>query len=476
MVAVLATPPFQGLIMLGRDVSSYLEAEREKHLAKLFELLRFPSIANIRGAGDQCGRCAAWLAEYLTGLGLKADVLSAEGKPNVIATFEVSSDVPTLLIYGHYDVQPPDPLELWDSDPFEPVVTDGCIYARGASDNKGQLFAHLMAIEALRQTTHLPVNLKLFIEGEEEIGSPHLERFISAHADLLAADAVVISDSSFFAEAVPSITYALRGLVYVELTVTGPAGDVHSGQYGGLVRNPANALAAMVASMHGADGRITIKGFYDDVLPVTEAEKRLWASLPFDEEQFAASLGLEALTGGEDGYTALERRWARPTLDCNGIVGGYTQAGAKTIIPARASAKISMRLVANQDPEKVAGGFKRFVAANTPPGVRSEVRVSVKARPVMLSTDSAAVRAAKAAMKEAFDAEVALVRSGASVPVTELIQRLLGLDAVLMGFGLPDDGVHGPNENLKLDQLWRGSVASAAMMHNLGRQGRNAPI
>ncbi|MBL7132510.1 MAG: dipeptidase [Phycisphaerae bacterium] len=456
--------------MLQPDVSRYLEAAREKHLAKLLELLRFPSIANVQGERDQCGPCAAWLAEYLSGLGLKAEVLAGEGKPTVIAALDVSSDAPTLLIYGHYDVQPPDPLELWDSAPFDPVVRDGCIFARGASDNKGQLFAHMMAIDACLQTSSLPVNLKLLIEGEEEIGSPHLEGFMAAHVDRLAADAAVISDSSFFAEGIPSITYALRGLVYVELTVTGPSCDVHSGQYGGLVRNPANALAAMVASMHDADGRVTVEGFYDDVVAVTDDERRMWRSLPFEEEQLAASLGVEALAGGEDGCAALVRRWARPTLDCNGIVGGYTQAGSKTIIPARASAKISMRLVANQDPEKVAEAFKRFVAARTPPGVRSEVAVSAKARPVVLSTDSPAMRAAKAAMAEAFGAEVALVRSGASVPVTELIQRLLGLDAVLMGFGLPDDGMHGPNERLKLDQLWRGSVASAALMHNLGQQ------
>ncbi len=456
--------------MLDHEVSRYLEAAREKHLAKLLELLRFPSIANVQDAADQCGPCAAWVAEYLTGLGLKADVLAGEGKPTVIANLDVSSDAPTLLIYGHYDVQPPDPLELWDSAPFDPVVRDGCIFARGASDNKGQFFAHMMAIEACQQTSSLPVNLKLLIEGEEEIGSPHLEGFMAAHADRLAADAAVISDSSFFADGVPSIIYALRGLVYVELTVTGPSCDVHSGQYGGVVRNPANALAAMVASMHDADGRVAIEGFYDDVVDVTDDERRTWGLLPFEEEQFAASLGVDTLAGGEDGYAVLERRWARPTLDCNGIVGGYTQAGSKTIIPAQASAKISMRLVANQDPEKITEAFKRFVAARTPPGVRSEVSVAAKARPVVLGRDSPTMRAAKAAMAEAFDAEVTLVRSGASIPVTELIQRLLGLDAAMMGFGLPGDGMHGPNERLKLDQLWRGSIASAAMMHNLGAQ------
>jgi acetylornithine deacetylase/succinyl-diaminopimelate desuccinylase-like protein len=408
------------------------------------------------------------MADYLGKLGASVKVLPSPGHPNVLAEFRADAQVPTLLIYGHYDVQPVEPLELWQSPPFEPEVRDGFLYARGASDDKGQLFAHLMAIEAhLRGAGTLPLNVKLFIEGEEEIGSPRLEPFIAAHAADLAADTIVISDSEFFAEGVPSITYCLRGLAYVEITVRGPTLDLHSGSHGGAVRNPANAVAAIVAAMHDSRGHVTIDGFYDDVLELSAQERAAWATLPFDERAYARSLGLEALTGGESGFPVLERRWSRPTLDCNGIFGGYTGKGAKTIIPAHASAKISMRLVPNQYPEKIIAAVRQFVADHTPPGLISSVEDISSARPVMLATDSLAMRAASSALEEAFGGKTAMVRCGASVPVTELFQRLLGLDAVLMGLGLPDDGLHGPNERFKLDHLFRGSHAAAAFMQNL---------
>ena len=466
--------------MLPPAIVDYLQNRRRQHLSSLMELLRFPSIANVQASPDPCVQCAQWLVEYISRLGLRAELLTPasvgqaprQAKPNILAAAHVRDDAPTLLIYGHYDVQPPDPLELWKSDPFSPQVRDGFLYARGASDDKGQLFAHLMALEAWQHAGGgLPVNVKLLIEGEEEIASPTLEKFMAGHIEQLKADAAVISDSEFFAPGIPSLTTSLRGLAYVEVTFRGPDTDVHSGLHGGAVTNPVNALAALVGALHDAQGRITIDGFYDDVLPLEEAQRRTWAKLPFDEARYAASLGVEALGGGEKGYSALERRWARPTLDCNGIVAGYTGRGSKTIIPSQALVKISMRLVANQDPGKVIEGFKRFVAGHTPPGIRSEVKVSGGARPVMLRVDSPSMTAAAEALQEAFGAQTAFIRCGASVPVTEYIQRLLGLDAVLMGWGLPDDGPHSPNEHFALEQLWRGSQAAAAFLGNLGRLG-----
>jgi acetylornithine deacetylase/succinyl-diaminopimelate desuccinylase-like protein len=296
-----------------------------------------------------------------------------------------------------------------------------------------------------------------------------MEKFLAAHAEELAADAAVISDSGFFAENLPSITYALRGLAYVEVTFRGPWADIHSGINGGAVTNPINALARLLAGMHDNAGRVTLPGFYDDVLPLTETERKGWDALPFDQAAYARSLGVEAPGGGEAGFSVLERRWARPTLDANGIVGGYTGVGSKTIIPAEASVKISMRLVPNQDPARIVEGFRQYVAEHTPAGIRAEVKLNAGARPVMINTQSPAMEAGKAALAEAFGQVPAMVRSGASVPITELFQRLLGLDAVLMGFGLPDDNLHSPNEHYKLEQFYRGAIASAAMMGNVGR-------
>ena len=451
--------------MLPDSVRTYLEDHRHQHLEKLFELLRFRSVANNPGSPDQCLLCAEWLVEHLAGLGVEGRLVPTAGRPAVLAALHVDDAAPTVLIYGHYDVQPAEPLELWLSPPFEPQVRDGNLYARGANDDKGQLFTHLMAIEAWQRAGGgLPVNVKLFYEGEEEIGSPTLESFIAEHADELAADAAVISDSEFFAHGVPSITYALRGLAYFEITLRGPTADLHSGLHGGAVTNPINALTSLVAAMHDDRGRVAIPGFYDDVADVTDAERRRWDQLPFDAEAYRAELGVPALAGGESGWSVLERRWARPTLDCNGIFGGYTAPGAKTVIPCQAHAKISMRLVSHQDPQRIIESFQRFVAEHTPRGTQSRVEVHASARPVMLATDSPIIHAARSAMREAFGQEVAMIRCGASVPVTELFQRILGLDAALMGFGLPDDNLHAPNEKFALDQLWGGSIAAAGVL------------
>jgi acetylornithine deacetylase/succinyl-diaminopimelate desuccinylase-like protein len=464
--------------MLPEAISGYLSARREEHLAALSELLSIPSLATDQpGAAEACRRAADWLAGRLAAAGLKADVVDAPGRPVVIASRQVNPHKPTLLIYGHYDVQPPDPLELWTSPPFQPRVRDGYLYARGACDDKGQLFAHLMAVEAWQRAGGgLPLNVKFLIEGQEEIGSPPLEGFLAARRADLAADAIVISDSEFFADGLPSITYALRGVVHVELTVKGPSQDVHSGIHGGALGNPVNVLAAMIASLHDDQGRVTIPGFYEDVLELSQQERRDWQALPFDEAGYAASLGVKALSGGESGYSVLQRRWSRPTLDCNGIVGGYYGPGAKTIIPAAASAKVSMRLVPNQDPDRIVEGLASYIRQHAQPGTVAELSVQSKSRPVLLNRYGVAVEAACAALEEAFGRRPAMIRCGASVPVTEVLQRLLGLDAVLMGFALPDDNPHAPNERFRLDQLWRGALASAALMNNLAAGWGGKPV
>ncbi|MDP7162086.1 MAG: dipeptidase [Phycisphaerae bacterium] len=454
--------------MIPSGLTEYLQAHRQEHLASLKEFLRFPSVANVTSQPDHCEQCAQWLGQYLRDLGMTVRIVPTGNKPNILAKARASDSAPTLLIYGHYDVQPPDPLGQWQSDPFEPEVRDGYLYARGADDDKGQFFTHLMAAEAWQRAGGgLPLNLKVFVEGEEEIGSPDLEAFVGAHADELAADAVVISDSSFFAAGVPSITYALRGLACVELSLTGPAADVHSGIHGGAMTNPINALAKLIAGMHDAAGRVTLPGFYHDVVELSPQERDQWASLPFDEAQYAASLGVDRLGGGEAALSVMERRWSRPTLDCNGIVGGYTEKGTKTIIPSTAATKISMRLVPHQDPERVADGLREYLRQNVPPGVTWTLDMSAGARPVLLNHHSPTIQAARDAMAEAFDRKVAMIRSGASVPVTELFQRILALEPALMGFGLPDDRLHSPNERFALEQLWGGSLASAAFMQNL---------
>jgi acetylornithine deacetylase/succinyl-diaminopimelate desuccinylase-like protein len=449
------------------QVLGYLAEHRQQRLSRLNELLRFESIAN-RKTPDGCRPCAEWLARTMTAMGLDAEVLDTDGQPCVLARSGQDPDRPTLLVYTHYDVQPPDPLGPWQSPPFEPTIRDGYLYARGASDDKGQLFTHLLAIEAYLQTLgHLPVNVKLLVEGEEEIGSPNIENFFRDHADRLQADALCISDVGFFAESVPSITTGLRGLCYFELTVSGPNRDVHSGLEGGLLANPVNGLATLIASLHDQTGRVTIPGFYDAVRPVSDELVAEWTALPFEADAHAAQLGVATLAGGETDLPPLVRNWARPTLDCNGIVGGYIEPGSKTIIPAEASAKISMRLVADQDPHAIAESFKAYVAEHTPAGLSSEVTVNALGRPVLLPDDTPPMQAARAAMADSFGRDPVMIRNGASIPITEVFQRVLGLDGVIMGITLPDDNLHSPNERVKLDQLWRGAEMAARFYANL---------
>ena len=452
-------------------VSDVLEmVERESHavLGELFELLRIPSVSADPGRKAEVARCARWLEGWLVEAGLRCRVEPTGGHPVVLAEWREAPGAPTVLVYGHYDVQPPDPLEAWTSPPFDPVVREGRIVARGASDDKGQLFCHLVAVRAhLRARGRLPVNVVFLLEGEEECGSEHLEPFLESAGEHLGCDAVVVSDSSQFAPGVPAITYGLRGLVYLEVEVSGPRRDLHSGSFGGAVRNPANAMAEILAALHGPGGRVAVPGFYDGVRPLEGWERDQFRRLPFDEEALRQDLGVDALAG-EAGYTVLERLWARPTLDVNGLVAGHTGEGAKTVIPARALAKVSCRLVPDQDPERVASLVEAHVRGLCPPGCRAVVRTLHLARPVLLPVGGPVVRAAREAVRRGFGAEPVFTREGGSIPVVEAFRRLLGAPVVLVGFGRPDDRAHGPDEKLDLEDFWAGVRTSAWLWELLG--------
>lgn len=444
-----------------------LAENRPAVMDELREFLRFPSVSN-RSTAEGCGPCADWLAQRCSALGFDTDILPTPGQPAVLATLSAPPGAPTVLVYGHYDVQPAEPLDLWDSPPFEPTVRDGKLFARGASDDKGQALMYLAAVRAFRKANlDLPVGLTLLIEGEEEVGSPNIEPLLQQNATRLDADALLVSDTTFYDEKTPALTAGLRGLCAFELTVTGPDRDLHSGLEGGLVANPAEALARLLASMKDPDGKIAIEGFYDNVRTLDPADRDAWDTLPFDPDRHARSLGLTELAGGERHLPPLVRNWARPTLDVNGLTAGYQGPGPKTIIPAQASAKLTMRLVADQDPQRIAEALQRHVASHTPPGCRAETVVQSLGRPVRLNTASPAARTAQAALKHAFGTAPVWIGSGASIPITEIFQRVLGLDAVLMGFGLPGNRIHSPNEHIELDQLDRGARAILYLLLHL---------
>ncbi len=453
------------------SVANALEQHRAAHLEELKELLRIPSISSLSEHTQDVRRCAEWLAAALERAGLEhVRVLPTEGHPVVYADWlHAGGERPTVLIYGHYDVQPVDPLELWHSPPFEPEVRDGRLYARGAVDDKGQLFVHIKAVEALlRETRSLPVNVRFLVEGEEEVGSAHLEDFIERNRDLLAADVAVISDTSLFAPDVPSITYGLRGLVYLQVDVRGPSSDLHSGSYGGSVANPAEALARIIAGLKDERGRVTVPGFYDRVRDLEEHEREQWRSLPFDEAAYTRELGVEELYG-EEGYSTLERLWARPTLEVNGIWGGFIGEGSKTVLPAEAHAKISSRLVPNQDPDEIARLLAEHIERTAPRGVRVEVRRMHGGRPAVVPPDHPAMEAASRAVERGFGKSPVLIREGGSIPVVASFEVLLGAPTLLVGFGLPEGNAHAPNEWLLLDHFYAGIRTSVALLEELGR-------
>ncbi len=451
-------------------VVAYLEAHRADFEERLKALLRIPSVSAQPDRDADTRRAAEFVRDDLRGLGFDAELIATRGHPIVFAERRDAPGKPTLLVYGHYDVQPADrDKDGWDSDPFEPVVRDGKIYARGATDDKGQMLTHVRAAEGwLRAAGALPVNVKFLIEGEEEVGGANLEPFVAGNRDRLACDYAVISDTSQFAPGIPAITYGLKGLSYFELIVSGANRDLHSGTFGGAVANPCNALAVILARLKDADGRIQLPGFYDAVRPLEDWERYQFARLPSSEAAFQADLGVPSLEG-EAGYTTLERKWARPTCDVNGLSGGYQGPGPKTVLPAKASAKLSFRLVPDQDPRTVADQFRAHVAATCPPGVRHEIIVHQGAPAVLVGVESPGVRAAVRAIEAGFGNPPVFIREGGSIPVVGLLKERLGVETLLLGWGQTDDNLHGPNEKLSLADFHRGIKAGAHLLAELAR-------
>ncbi|MFC2130644.1 dipeptidase [Bacteroidota bacterium] len=455
-----------------KQLFEYIEKNKEKHLIELINFLEIPSISSDSSFNDDMKKCSDWLVEHMNNIGIDgARIIETEGHPIVYAEWlEAGSDKPTVLIYGHYDVQPVDPVDLWDTPPFEPVIRDGKIFGRGTADDKGQLFTHLKAIEAhLKVNGKLPCNVKLLIEGEEEAGSSHLEGFIVNNRDLLKCDVALVSDTEWFAAGMPTICYGLRGISFFEMTLTGPNRDLHSGSFGGAIDNPANVLCKLIGKLKDEYGRITIPGFYDDVLELTEEEKSAYKKLPFKLREYCEDLGINNVNG-EIGYTTLERVWARPSLDVNGIIGGYTGEGAKTVLPSKASAKISMRLVPNQKADDIAKKAEKYIKELVPPTMKLKIDILHGGNPVLVPMGSNEIKAAVNALKAAFGKEVVFMREGGSIPITEIFQNVLNAPPVLMGFGLPTDNIHSPNENFAVENFYGGIKASAAFLEEIGNK------
>ncbi len=452
-------------------IDSYIAENEPRFLEGLKDLLRIPSISALSDHSGDMVRCAEYAARKMADLGFSnTQVMPTGGHPVVYGEWLGAPGAPTVLLYGHYDVQPVDPINLWQSPPFEPEVRGGELYARGAVDDKGQIYMHWAAVEAhMKANGRLPVNLKMLFEGEEEIGSDHLDRFLSEHQDLLKADVAVISDSGWLDHGVPSITYGLRGMMYLQVNVQGPSSDLHSGQFGGAVANPVQVLCEMIAGLKDKDGKVDVPGFYDRVRKLGDEESRQLASLPFDEEKLREEVGVPELYG-EKGYSPLEQMWVRPTLDVNGIWGGFTGEGSKTVLPSRASAKISCRLVPDQDPDEITRLVTARLRELCPPTVTMEIIPMHTGKPALTPTDHPAVQAAARAMERAFQKKVAFIRSGGTIPVVASLAELLGLPTVLMGIGLPDEHAHAPNERLDLGNFFGGIRAAAYLWEEMARR------
>ena len=439
-----------------QGVSTYIDQHKDRFLSELFELLRIPSVSANPDFKDDVFEAAAYIESKLIDAGAtRVEICPTDGYPIVYGEKIIDSKLPTVLVYGHYDVQPADPYELWHSPPFEPVVKDGKIYARGACDDKGQMYMHIKAFELMMQTNQLACNVKFMIEGEEEVGSSNLATFVKNNKERLKADVVLISDTSMIANDTPSIDVGLRGLSYIEVEVTGPNRDLHSGVYGGAVANPINILAKMIASMHDENNHITIPGFYDKVVELTAAERAALNEAPFDIQEFKSDLGI-ADVWGEKGYNTIERTGIRPTLDVNGIWGGYTGEGSKTVLPSKAFAKISMRLVPNQGSHEITELFKNHFERIAPAGVKVVVKPHHGGEPVVTPTDSPAYLAAAKAMQTTFGKDPIPTRGGGSIPIVALFEKELGLKSVLMGFGLDSDALHSPNEHYGIFNFLKG--------------------
>jgi acetylornithine deacetylase/succinyl-diaminopimelate desuccinylase-like protein len=451
------------------SIDAYLEAQTAAFEDDLCELLRIASVSADSAFRGEVRRAASWVAGQFRSLGLATEVFETPGHPIVFAESPKVPGAPTVLVYGHYDVQPPDPLGEWISPPFEPTRRDGNLYARGATDDKGQMLTHVKSAQAWIKTHgRLPINLKYLIEGEEEVGSAHLEQFIEDHAGRLACDVVVISDTCQFAPGQPAITYGLKGIAYFELRLTGPKQDLHSGSFGGGVTNPANALCKMLAALVNDQGQVQIPGFYDDVVPLSRQERDQFAALGFSDQEFMHQLGVAGVTG-EVGYTTLERRWARPTYDINGLTSGYQGEGAKTVLPARSSAKFSFRLVPNQDPAKLQKSLEAMLRKLCPPGIEMQLHSTHGAPGVVVPLDSPYIRAASRAIEQGFGKAPVFIREGGSIPVVSTFRAKLGVDTLLLGWGLNDDNTHSPNEKFCLADYHRGIKASAYLWEELGK-------
>src|SRR5947207_3130778 len=456
-------------------VIDFINLNRDRYLEELKALLAIPSISALPEHAADVTRCAEWCADEMGRIGLQnVRLIPTPGNPVVYGDWLSAPGAPTILFYGHYDVQPVDPLNLWETPPFEATIRDGEIYARGSADDKGQVFMHFKAIEAhLKLAGTLPINIRIILEGEEEVGSVNLDNFIIGNKAALTTDVGVISDSPMFARGIPSICYGLRGLVYVQIDLRGSSTDLHSGSFGGAVANPAFVLAQMIAQMKDRGGRIKVPGFYDDVVALKEAEREAWAKLPFNEKKYKKDFGIPKLFG-ESEYTTLERTWARPTLEVNGLLSGFTGEGAKTVLPAVAMAKISMRLVPNQDPDKIAGLFEAYVKKIAPKTVELKITRMHGGKPWMTSFDNPFVQAAGRAIEKGFGRPPVFTREGGSIPVVSTFQEELGLPSVLFGVGLPDENAHAPNEKLDVANFHGGIIASAILYEEIASIG--APV
>lgn len=451
-------------------VNRYLADNAERNLEELKSLLRIPSISADSRYQQSMGEAAEFLRTKLIDAGCAAEIVPTAGHPIVFGSWTGKPGAPTALVYGHYDVQPPDPLDQWITPPFEPDVRDGNLYARGATDDKGQMYTHLKSVEAWLQTVgELPVNVKFVIEGEEEVGSNNLEKFLIENREKCACDVAVISDTSQYGPGLPAITYGLRGILCCEVTLQGPRQDLHSGVFGGSLANPVNALATLIGKLIDDRGRVQIPGFYDDVVPLTDEERANFAALPFDEAAYLRQLGVSAAFG-EVEFSTLERRWARPTCDVNGIIGGYTGEGPKTIVPARATAKISCRLVPDQQEAVLVANLEQFLREHCPPGLQLEFRHWHGCPAVLCDMNSPYMQAARSAIANGFGTAPVLIREGGSIPVVGTFKKILDVDTLLLGWGQNTDNLHSPNEKFSVADFHRGTRASASLWQELSRQ------
>lgn len=456
---------------MSHQTVDYVQTHKQRMLDELKELLRIPSISTAPDHKADVERAAHYVAAKLKAAGMEnVEVIRTDQHPLVYADWLHAPGKPTVLCYGHYDVQPADPLELWHTPPFEPTERDGNLYGRGTSDDKGQMYMHIKAVEAL-MAVHgkLPVNVKFLIEGEEEVGGESVAAYVARNPEKLKADTALVSDTEMYAEGMPTLCIGLRGLVYTEVEATGPARDLHSGVYGGAAPNAVFGLVELLAKLKDADGRINVPGIYDDVEAPAPAEKESWERLPFSEDEFLKTeVGSTQLTG-EPEFSVFERTWARPTLEVHGIAGGFTGAGAKTVIPAKAVAKVSLRLVPKQDPAKVVAAFKDFVRQCTPAGIQTEVRVLSAGPAVSVNPDHPAIHVAAQAFSEMLGSPTVFIRSGGSIPIVGDFARNLGIPTILMGFGLPDDGLHSPNEKFKIENFYTGIMTIAHFLEQYGQ-------